>query len=108
MKTFAFSIVCIAHPLLILCKTNAMASQSQQWKDIQISKERHRKTENVVDIHLKDIDNARPIVSFRELTYQWIFWWIVTVSCLDGAYYIPRSILGLALGWVLLLWVIRG
>ena len=37
----------------------------------------HRKTEKVVDIHLKDIDNARLIVSFRELTYQW---WFVTGS----------------------------
>jgi len=49
-----------------------MASQSQQWKDIQIFKEDAQK---IVDTHLKDIHNACPIVNFRELpkpTYRWV------------------------------------
>ena len=81
MKTFAFPIVCIAHPLLILFKTNPMASQSQQWKDIPISKEDAQKDResrwHPSQRHRQDIDNARLIVSFRELTYQW---WFVTGS----------------------------
>lgn len=49
-----------------------MASQSQQWKDIQISKE---DAQNIIDAHLKDINDARPIVDFRELPkpkYRWV------------------------------------
>ena len=64
----------------------------------------HRKTEKVVDTHVKDIDNARPIVNFRELPMDFLVVRNRHVVWMVFIIFLTRFSI-LALGWVLLLWV---